>query len=185
MRKMRSLWPDHKLILVCRKGVGDFFLKTGVVDQVFEIKKGDAGSYKKIIHELNAQNIDQLFATHESLRTAFFVSRIHARKKTGYAKLWNWLFFSERVRKNYELPEAIRHLSILQGADSQLKERIALYAAEAEPYSIGDNGKLALVPSWSSMSLKSFYNKNLILVDQVLSRFKLARDPSHRSVALF
>ncbi len=47
-----ELWPQHKLALVCRKGFGDFFLKTHLVDQVFEIEKGNSQTYAHIIEHL-------------------------------------------------------------------------------------------------------------------------------------
>ncbi|MBC7372159.1 MAG: glycosyltransferase family 9 protein [Bdellovibrionaceae bacterium] len=185
LRKMRSLWPDHKLILICRQGVGDFFLKSELADQVFEIRKGDGDSYKKIIADINSQNIDQIFATHESLRTAFFVSRLRAIKKTGFKKPWNWFFYNDRVKKNYLLPEAIRHMSILENADVNLKIKISNYAQNGEPYVKSDLGRLSGVPGWASMSLRSFYDRNVALIDSTLARFQLARDPAHKSVALF
>ncbi|MBX3039322.1 MAG: hypothetical protein KF789_01280, partial [Bdellovibrionaceae bacterium] len=49
MKKMKSLWPEEKLLLVCRKGLGDFFVKTGLVDGLLEIKKGDRDSYRSAL----------------------------------------------------------------------------------------------------------------------------------------
>ena len=185
MRHMRNLWPEHQLILICRKGVGDFFLRTKLVDRYFEIKKGDGSSYKKIVTELKVQNLDQVIATHESLRTAFFVSKLRAQKKIGFRKSWNWIFFNERIQKNYELPEAIRHLSILEQADTKLRDQILAYSKNGDPYSVGELGKLTATPPWASMSLRRFYDKHLDVIAQTLARFKMDREASAKTVAFF
>src|SRR5688572_3656951 len=78
LKKCRDLWPQHKLALVCRKGFGDFFLKTQLVDQVFEIEKGNSKSYSQIISDLKSAPVDHLISPHESLRTVFFCAQIKA-----------------------------------------------------------------------------------------------------------
>ena len=81
MKKIKELWPDQKLILVCRKGIGEFFAKTGIVDEVFEIKKGDGESYRRVLESLKSTSVNKVISPHESLRTAFFVRQIKAQEK--------------------------------------------------------------------------------------------------------
>src|SRR6478609_5247676 len=76
LKRCRQIWPNHQLALVCRKGFGEFFLQTKLVDHVFEIKKGDAATYDKIIQDLKAFEVDQLISPHESMRTVLFCQKI-------------------------------------------------------------------------------------------------------------
>ncbi|WP_413288000.1 glycosyltransferase family 9 protein [Bdellovibrio sp. HCB337] len=185
MKKIKELWPDQKLILVCRKGIGEFFAKTQIVDQVFEIKKGDSDSYKQVLQALSKVDVERVISPHESLRTAFFVSKIKAREKIAFAKAWNGLFYGQRVRKNYELPDAIRQLSLLQNFDTNLKNNIDAYAAYSEAYTVAADGKLTATPSWASMSLRGFYNHHSADIEKTLAKFSLSREKAAKSVALF
>jgi heptosyltransferase-2 len=185
MKKIKARWPDQPLLLVCRQGVGEFFAKTDLVDQVFEIKKGDGDSYKKALAEIHQQHIDKVFSPHESLRTAFFVRAIRAKQKISFSKPWNWLFYGVRVRKNLELPDAIRQLSLLQPFDETLARQIQTYELEETPYEPGSHGHLSAPPAWASMSLRDFYERRSGQVNLVLERLRLEKEDLVRSVALF
>jgi len=185
MKKIKALWPNQKLVLVCRKGIGDFFLKTQVVDEVLEIKKGDSESYRQVLSKLDKYEIEKIFSPHESLRTAFFVRKLKAKQKIAFAKPWNGFFYQERIQKNYQLPEALRQLSLLQNLDEFLKKQLQNYSAEAHPYSVNQKGLLEAPPSWSSMSLRSFYDQRDQEIESVLQKQGLTKDKVRKSVALF
>jgi heptosyltransferase-2 len=185
MKKIKARWPDQKLFLVCRKGIGEFFLKTELVDGVFEIRKGDADSYRGIVNSLNALNLDKIFSPHESLRTAMFVRRLKASQKIAFAKPWNWLFFHQRVQKNLNLPDAIRQLSLLENLDPALAAQIATYAQEGQPYLAEPSGKLTPPPAWSSMSLQNFYASHQTEIDSTLRKFHISSEEAGRTVAFF
>lgn len=152
--KRIRLKSDNSLALVCRQGVGDFFLKTGLVDHIFEIKKGDGQSYKKIISELNSLNLAEVFVPHQSLRTHFFISNLRAQKKIGYASWWNFLFFDQRIKRDKTLPDAIRQLSLLSGQDQDLAKLISEYKSAGQAYVVNSKNQMSAPPSWASMSMK-------------------------------
>lgn len=185
MKKIKALWPEQPLVLVCRKGVGQFFAQIGVVDQVLEIKKGEAESYRQVLKTLKSLEIEKIISPHESLRTAFFVQKLKAKRKVGFQKSWNGLFFNERVLKNYDLPDAIRQLSLLQNYDENLKQDIAQYRREGKPYAVGGQGQLAAVPAWSSMSLRAFYDERRSEIPALLEKLSLKEASLQKSVALF
>lgn len=171
--------------MVCRKGLGDFFLKTHLVDQVFEIEKGKADSYSHIVEHLRYTDVDHVISPHQSLRTAFFCSQIKAKHKISFQKSWNFLFFSKRTLKNEQLPDAMRQLSLLASEDSELAQRLAYYTKEENPYFWGEHGKLPAPPSWASMSLR---HKVLELQDVFKSlqqRFDLRGFDEGKAVLLF
>ncbi len=145
---------NHPLALVCRHGLGEFFLKTKLVDSVFEIQKGDSKSYENVAANLNLLDLKTIYAPHQSLRTHLFILNLKAEKKIGFATWWNQLFFSERVQKDLSLPDAIRQQSLLQNSDNELQGFIKDYKNSKIAYQI-TNSLLSAPPMWSSMSLKN------------------------------
>ena len=153
LKRIRS-FSDEPLALVCKHGLGEFFLKTKLVDQVFEIQKGDSESYEKAVQDLNSLELNMVFAPHQSLRTHFFVSRLKAIHKIGFANKWNWFFFTNRVKKDLSLPDAIRQQSLLTSIDPDFKALIKKYKHSRVAYKI-ENSLLSAPPAWSSMDLKN------------------------------
>lgn len=151
MKALRRNYPSEKILLVCRAGLGELFLKTGAVDEVHEIRKGDSDSYRKIQKELSQKDIHLLISPHESWRTALFCRKIRARKKISYAGFAKNFFFDDLIPKEKSFPEALRQLSLLKKEDAQLRERLEQFspgADEGGPF-------LSSPPEWASMSLRS------------------------------
>lgn len=185
MKKCRDQWPSHKLALVCRKGFGDFFLKTHLVDQVFEIEKGNAKSYSDIVEHLRYADVDQLISPHESLRTALFCSQIKAKHKIAFHKNWNFVVYSKRLKKNIQLPDAMRQLSLLASEDPGLEKHLSNYIENDRPYMLQDYGRLPAPPPWASMTLR---NKILGITDiysDLQRRFDLVNFDNGKAVLLF
>ena len=88
LKRMRNLWPNDKIILVCRKGIGDLFLKLQLADEVLEVKKGHRGSYQVALQKLEKFNVEKVIAPHASIRTTLFCMQIKAQFRVG---LQNWL----------------------------------------------------------------------------------------------
>lgn len=154
LKRCKELWPDHKLALVCRKGMGDFFIKTGVVDQVFEIQKGNKDTYKKILEQLKTQEVDYLISPHQSMRTTLFCRQIKAKHKIGYKNFWSWLAFDSKIERDSQLPDSLRQISLLKDVDPRLKEQLADYKNKETPYRPDKHGHLSAPPKWGSMSLR-------------------------------
>ena len=159
LKQIKSFSPEP-LVLVCRQGLGEFFLKSGLVDQVIEIIKGDSKSYQKAAQELQKLQINTIYAPHQSLRTHFFISRLKALKKVGFATWWNYFYFDHRIKKNMSLPEALRQQSLMGFKDVNLEDLIKKYQQSGQAYQVLNN-VLSAPPTWSNMSLK-----NKILEDQ-------------------
>ena len=51
LRQIKNQFSGDHLILVCKNGLGEFFLHQKIVDEVIEIKKNDRDSYNKTIHQ--------------------------------------------------------------------------------------------------------------------------------------
>lgn len=148
------MWPDHKLGLVCRKGFGDFFLKTGLVDEVFEIQKGKKETYQQALKAINEFDVDHLISPHQSLRTAFFCRSIEAKTKVSYKNFWNFIVYGRREVRDYRLPDALRQISLLRSFSAQLEEQIQDYIRTVNPFEPDAQHHLSAPPSWGSMSLR-------------------------------
>lgn len=185
MKRIKKLWPEHALVLVCRRGVGDFFAKAGLVDEVIEIKKGDADSYAAAVKKLETKDIDKLISAHESLRTAFFVRSLRAQTKIGFHKWWNGLFYAVREKKPMPLPDSMRQLSLLRGYDAELAAKMADYAAKENPYAKDARGLLPAPPTWASMGLRGLYQDLSQGADGVLAKLGLTPEIAAKSIALF
>lgn len=171
--------------MVCRKGFGDLFLKTQLVDQVFEIEKGNSQSYAKILEHLKYAEVDCLISPHESLRTAFFCAQIRAKQKISYHKSWNFLIFSKRTQKNEQLPDALRQLSLLAPESEELRSQLQNFIQKEKPFTPGAYGHLSAVPAWASMSLREAILKHQDLYQELVHRYSLRGFSDGKAVLIF
>lgn len=185
LKKCRSLWPDHKLGLVCRKGLGDFFVKTGIVDQVYEIEKGNKDTYARILESLRGENVDHLISPHESMRTVLFCAQIKATHKISYRNAWNFWAFKTRVVRDVRLPDAMRQISLLAPLDSELQKNISEYVNQARPYLPDSQGLLPAPPEWASMSQRDKVLAHTDLFAQLKSKFNLQGFEQGKAILIF
>jgi heptosyltransferase-2 len=183
LKRARALWPDSRLILVCRQGLGDFFTHTRLVDEVLEIKKGDAESYRQVHAALAGQEIDFLISPHESWRTAFFVRGFKAKHKIGFRRFMKGLFFDELVTRDPQLPDALRQLDLLSGQDADLAKKMQDYRQKGQPYRVQEQGLLTAPPAWASMSLKGSVDDSAFA--QLQKKLSLDKVDFPKTVLLF
>lgn len=113
LKQTRRYFPQSKINLLCRKGLGEVFVQEKLVDRLFEIQKGHASSYKDALTDLKELKIDLVISPHRSVRTAFFIRSLRPKKSVGYKLWWNWPFFNSRLSYPRELPDALRQLKLL------------------------------------------------------------------------
>lgn len=147
----RELWPDSQITLVCRRGLGSFFLKTEVVHEVLEIEKGKASTYRAARQKLNERQIDLLISPHTSFRTTLLCFRIKASAKVSFKKPWNFFVFTKRLEWPRAWPEALRVLSLLTPWAPILAEHLSKSGVNFNEK--GALNRLISVPDWASMSL--------------------------------
>ncbi|MCE3010234.1 MAG: glycosyltransferase family 9 protein [Proteobacteria bacterium] len=144
MKKIKA--EGVSLTLVSRKGLGSFFLELGLIDQFFEVTKGDASSYQKALNALKQRTFAEVYVPHESLRTAFFIKSLQASHKISYRSWWNFLFYDVRIRRDFKKPEALRVLELYR-KDPFILEQISNYR---EVFS-GKDQVLDPVPDWAQV----------------------------------
>lgn len=130
-----------------------------MIDVFHEIKKGNRHSYSQALKKLKTIQFETIYCPHESLRTAFFVRKLHAHQKIGFQKWWNGYFFTVRIQKIKSLPEALRQLQMLAQESFEIREKLNAYAAQHE------SGEMAEVPPWATMTVDlEKQNKELICI---------------------
>lgn len=122
---IKEKFPNDNLVLICKSGLGAFFLNSKIVDQVFEVKKGDRSSYKKIITELNQLAIDNVFCVHRSLRSQLMALQIKAKRKIGFRSWAGFFIFKDQIPFQQAWPEALRQLNILTTVDEKVKSQLS------------------------------------------------------------
>lgn len=113
IRGIYRCFPEARVSLVCRQGLGSIFSELQLVDEVLEVKKGDKASYRGLKAQLNKKSWDIIFCPHESFRSAQLVRALKANKKVGFKKWWNAVVFDERVDRDWSQPDALRQLRLL------------------------------------------------------------------------
>lgn len=159
LRNLRRLFPEREIYLLCRRGLGEFFLEFGLADQVHEIEKGQKTSYRGVLQKLEAIDWESIYCPHESLRSALFVSRLWSLNKISFKKFWNLAFFQHRLSKLKHLPEALRVLSLLEVEDSL---RIKAHFEEVKDFSWNKkdiHGKLPEIPLWASPEVGDLFER--------------------------
>lgn len=148
IKSVKNNLPGAEINLVCRKGFGSFFKNSGLVADIFEIQKKNSDSYQSVIDANKGTTYDLILCPHESFTTARLISKIKAHKKIGFKKWWNFFFFTETVKKDYLLPDALRQMSLLMSSDPLLSEKLVKYKKFEKDWT-SDKNLLPEVPDWA------------------------------------
>ena len=96
-----------------------------LVDEIREVEKGNKEAYKELSQKLRKKRWDFIFAPHESFRTAKLVFSLPAKEKIGFKKWWNAAFFTRRVSRRKDLPDALRQLRLFSSVDAVVQQRLS------------------------------------------------------------
>lgn len=159
--RLKSIYPDSEITLLCRKGVGEIFRELKLAHQVIEINKKNKDEFSKTFNELKKNQYDLLLCPHESYRSAFMSLKIKAKQKIGFKDWWNGFIFTKSIERNMKLPDALRQMSLLGVLDSVTQKEIDLYSGK--------------IPVLAEMGLR---NKILAHVKyaEILAKFNIPRN---------
>ncbi len=146
---LKQKFTHSKIGLVCKKGIGDFFLKLNLVDEIFEVQKGSSDAYSAVANAINQQPVDYLFCIHRSFRTYLLSLKINATCRIGYSLGFNFLGFDKKVKRNLELPEPLRIIQLLALVDSVFAD---FFQAESKCRNYNaklDHQHMVEVPKWA------------------------------------
>lgn len=130
IRRIRLNYPDQKIGIVCKKGLGSFLRHFNVCEQVFEIEKSNRSSYKKIMNDLNEQNVHAIFCFHRSIRSQLLTFQIKASEKYGFSSWLGRFIFDKTVAYNNTWPDVVRYMSMLSLIQPEIEDYFKLTHAE-------------------------------------------------------
>ncbi len=121
-QKIKSLFPDQELGVVCKRGLGEFLLHEKIVDQVYEVEKSNRASYVAALKKINQHQVQNLYCVHRSTRSLLMAAQIKAEKRIGFNSFLGFWVFDDCIDFLDEAPEAIRQFKILETTDLQVRE---------------------------------------------------------------
>ena len=156
LKQIRKTYPNEPIVLLCRAGLGDLFLKEQLADEVIEVNKKDLASLKARLRDLRAREWTRVFCPHESFRSAFWVRGLRVREfSVGFHKWWNFWAFTKRTKRPMNLPDALRQLSLLVDV-AALEIQFANPTARKTHSFVSE----PQIPDWSSMAIRPSHNKS-------------------------
>lgn len=155
LKKLRKKYPESQISYVARRGVGELLLSSQLVQELYEIKKGEQSSYQVVLQQLQETEFDLVFCPHESWRTLLFLRKIRAKKKIGFKTWGSFLFFHHSVEKRIQWPEPLRILSLMEPLDPEVTLEIENRTASVNPYALDERKHLIFDTSDYSMGLRS------------------------------
>jgi len=122
--QLKKKYINHQIILICKNGLSEIFLKEKKVDFAFEVQKGSSASYNQVLNKLLEFQIDIVICPHQSFRSSFLTARIKSKTKIVFGSFWNRFFFKTTVVYQKTWPDVIRQLNILTPLIEDLKNEI-------------------------------------------------------------
>jgi heptosyltransferase II len=122
LKAIKFKWPNCLLGLVCRRGVGEILLHSGVVDEIIEVEKGDRASLKRAFKQTKEFHANVIVSPHMSFRTALWVRRLHPQFTIGFQTPWNFFAFTTRVRRVATDHDVLRQLSLVEALGLNLSD---------------------------------------------------------------
>lgn len=146
---LKQKFAQAKIGLVCKKGIGDFFLKLNLVDEIFEVQKGSGDAYSAVAHAINQQPVDYLFCIHRSFRSYLLSLKIKANCRIGYSLGFNFFGFDKKVKRNLKLPEPLRIIQLLALIDVGFADFFQTESSVHDYNAKLSNHHMIDVPKWA------------------------------------
>lgn len=139
LKQIRYWDSKSKVTVLCRKGYGQLLKDLSVCDEVIEV---DKKTKKDIGKKLEDKPFDTIFCPHQSMTSHKIVKALNAKTKIGYQKMWNSSYFTHRVKRQLDWPEAIRQLQLLGPVSESIMVKLEAFTH-----------KSSTIPTWAQMNL--------------------------------
>lgn len=166
LKRLRELYPDKKIHLLCRKNLGSLFSENKLVDQVFDQFNGNKPSFIEVYKLFKNHRYDLIVCPHESFRSTWISAWISAKTKVGFLNFYSRGVFDYCSPRPLHHPEVLRQMSLLASLDPKTKERLELLKDLKAPFKN--------LPEWSLMTIAE-YQDPAIKADR-LKKFDLNRN---------
>ncbi|MCB0348600.1 MAG: glycosyltransferase family 9 protein [Bdellovibrionales bacterium] len=149
LKNCKRLFPNSKIHLICRAGIGDFFTEQKIVDHVYEVQKNNSATYKNVRNKLKDISFDLLLSPHESFRTMLLVKSIRAKLKVSYKKWYQFYAYDKCVNRPLKYPEALRQIFLLTEVSDDIRKKFSELNTNTD-WRIPSDVK---IPDWATASL--------------------------------
>ena len=126
LKKLRELYPNKKIHLLCRKNQGSLIKENHLVDEVFDSFEYTKPTMHEIRKLFSNYHYDLLVCPHESFRSLLISRAISADKKIAYKSFLGMFVYHQMLSRPLHLPETLRQLSLLSllnpGVQMQMAE---------------------------------------------------------------
>ena len=155
IKEILKTWPEDRLTILVRKGVGAFLRDAALGVEVIEVDKSSSVSWREVRLALRSRSFELILCPHESFRSALFVARLRGKLKVGFAKWFNNFVFDVRIDRPMDLPESLRQLSLLESVNADWSTRLADF--RSQQVALGgqgpEKGSLVAVPVGLEMTV--------------------------------
>jgi heptosyltransferase-2 len=151
LKRIRQIFPDKQIHLLCRKNLGSLLLENKIVDVVYDSFISTKPSVAEVRQTFKTKKFDLLVCPHESFRSSLVCSLIKANTKIGFSHFYDQWIFTHHSPRPMHYPEPLRQLSLLQLIDSGVREDFENLQEKQAPF--------ASIPSWASMAISSYQNE--------------------------
>ena len=165
---LNKQYPQHRLILICKKNLGEFLLKESIIDAFYEVQKGNRSSYQDILAQLKNEKIDFVYCAHRSIRSLLFCFQLKAAQKIGFRSFLGWFVFNRQVVYEKKWPAPMRLFKMINGASWALHRRL-----QSEDWSLlntaSSEGVMPLLPDeftfphQRSLNVEASFEKRIAL----------------------
>lgn len=121
LAQIRIKYPDAKIFIFVRRGLGQFLKDLALVDDFFEVDKNDSAQRKQVQGQISEIYWSRVYSPHKSLRTYRLLSRLRSDRVRAFefSPILE-AFFNSRVEflpYVRSWPEALRILSLLEDSE--------------------------------------------------------------------
>jgi len=178
IQKLKKQVPNCVIYYVCKKGLKSAVELSGLVDIVFEVKKKDSESYRKVNYQLSNVHFECIFINHRSFTSLLFARSLKASFKISFRSLWHRLFFIT-VQFDKSQSDAMRQLSLVNKYFSLKEIQVNIdvkFDGFWKPKAVEDQFlKLPLIPKEEEVILplveKEMLNLNISNKKKIVSLF--------------
>ncbi len=193
--RLKARFPDQNLVIVCRKGLGQFLEGVGICDHAFEVTKGSQHSYERVRYAIEEYartrqgSIELVACFHRSLRSLWFAKRLSGKSTIAFQSFFAKIFFFKTTAYPKSWPDAMRYLSLVALVDEKLAREIsANHQAQSsvEDWSslnhLNTKGEFPTIPLFASMPTQAV---SAISSDTIIEKVPQLRFSSKQAVAIF
>jgi heptosyltransferase-2 len=117
-------------------------LDLGLCDEAIEV---DKSTKKRVGKDLLNRQFATVFCPHQSMTSHRIVGKLKAEQTLGFAQWWNARYFSRRVARRLDWPEAIRQMQLLALVHEPMQLKLEAFAKKPDK-----------IPQWAEMNLQHF-----------------------------